>query len=107
MDWPVRYRWEELAQSFLLDVLILMLEAHELDQMLKVAFALLDCQIDEVPVILLMKVSQKIRMQVDPLKQLNLELSDLLVLPQHALHGYLTSVQAAFEDAGAATALTD
>ena len=65
----------------LIDVTLLKLEAHQLNQVLEIAFAFLDCEVDKVFVHFLVEVSEKIRMQVHTLQQLNLKLGDPLMLP--------------------------
>ena len=73
--------------------------------MLEVALAFLDCEVDKVFVHFLVEVCEKIWMKVHPLQQLDLELGDSLMLPEHSFDGDLTAVQGAFKDAGAAAAL--
>ena len=46
-------------------------------------------------------------MQVDSLQQLDLELGDVLMLPEHALYGDLPSVKQALEYAGASAAFAE
>ena len=90
----------------LIDVTLLILEAHQLNQVLEIAFAFLDCEVDKVFVHFLVEVSEKIRMQVHTLQQLNLELGDPLMLPEHAFDSDLAAMQGSFKDTSATAALS-
>jgi hypothetical protein len=80
--WRLQELWlvsEELGQIIWLfsgDLIPLVLwEVHHLDEVFKISFALFQSQIDEVAILLFVKVGQQILVVVYSLQEVNLQLS--------------------------------